>query len=32
MKALAFVAAILMMVVHGFKMMSSADKADKVKA
>jgi magnesium-transporting ATPase (P-type) len=26
------VAAILMMVVHGFKMMSSADKADKVKA
>ena len=32
MKALAFVAAILMMVVHGFKMMSSVDKADKVKA
>ena len=32
LKALAFVAAIFMMVVHGFKMMASADKAEKVKA
>ena len=31
-KALAFIAAILMMVIHWFKMMSTADKADKVKA
>ena len=30
-KAFAFIAAILMIVVHWFKMMSSADKADKVK-
>lgn len=32
LKALAFAAAILMMVIHGFKMMSNADKADKAKA
>lgn len=32
LKALAFIAAILMLVIHGFKMMSSADKADKAKA
>lgn len=31
-KALAFLAAILMMVVHWFKMMSASDKSDKVKA
>lgn len=30
-KAFAFIAAILMIVIHGFKMMSSADKSDKVK-
>lgn len=30
-KAFAFIAAVLMIVIHGFKMMSSADKADKVK-
>lgn len=31
-KAAAFIAAILMIVIHGLKMMSSADKSDKVKA
>jgi len=31
-KAFAFIAAILMIVIHWFKMMSSADKSDKVKA
>jgi len=32
MKAIAFIAAVFMIVVHGFKMMSSADASDKVKA
>jgi len=32
LKALAFIAAILMIVVHGFRVLSSADKSDKVKA
>ena len=32
LKALAFLAAVLMLVIHGFKMMSNADKADKAKA
>lgn len=31
LKALAFIAAVLMIVIHWFKMMSNADKADKVK-
>ena len=31
MKALAFIAAIVMMVIHWFKMMASSDKSDKVK-
>lgn len=32
MKAIAFIAAVLMIVIHWFKMMSSADASDKVKA